>query len=143
MIKLLRRRWRSFTAASGQNVDEEAFANSLVATEKEVESLKQLHLQSAQAADAAKQAVGQNSSALQEKLTERQKLLSQLDQAKMQEQMNRAMASLSASVGQDVPTLDEVRAKIETRYARALGATEVQSGTVQSRMLEVEQAQMN
>src|SRR3989442_13931716 len=61
----------------------------------------------------------------------------------MQEQMNRAMASLSASVGQDVPTLDEVRAKIETRYARALGATEVQSGTVQSRMLEVEQAQMN
>ena len=121
----------------------EAFANRLVATEKEVESLKQLHLQSAQAADAAKQAVGQNSSALQEKLTERQKLLSQLDQAKMQEQMNRAMASLSASVGQDVPTLDEVRAKIETRYARALGATEVQSGTVQSRMLEVEQAQMN
>ena len=120
----------------------EAFANRLVATEKEVESLKQLHLQSAQAAEAAKGAVAQNSSALQEKLTERQKLLSQLDQAKMQEQMNRAMASLSESVGQDVPTLDEVRAKIEARYARALGATEIQSGTVQSRMLEVEQAQM-
>ena len=33
-------------------------------------------------------------SALQKKLAERQKLLSQLDQAKMQEQMNKAMASL-------------------------------------------------
>jgi hypothetical protein len=61
----------------------------------------------------------------------------------MQEQMNRAMTSLSASVGQDVPTLDEVRDKIEARYARALGASELGSQTVESRMLEVEQAQIN
>ena len=121
----------------------EAFANRLVATEREVDSLKTLHLQSAQAAEQAKQAVVQNSSALQTKLTERQKLLSQLDQAKMQEQMNRAMSSLSASVGQDVPTLDEVRDKIELRYARALGASELGSQTVEARMLEIEQAQIN
>jgi phage shock protein A len=121
----------------------EAFANRLVATEREVDSLKTLSLQSAQAAEQAKQAVVQNSSALQTKLTERQKLLSQLDQAKMQEQMNRAMSSLSASVGQDVPTLDEVRDKIELRYARALGASELGSQTVEARMLEVEQAQIN
>src|SRR5260370_20702923 len=69
----------------------EAFANRLVAVESEVESLKSLSLQSAQAADQAKHAVAQNSSALQQKLTERQKLLSQLDQAKMQEQGNAAM----------------------------------------------------
>jgi phage shock protein A len=121
----------------------QAFANRLVATEREVESLKTLSLQSAQAADQAKQAVVQNSAALQTKLTERQKLLSQLDQAKMQEQMNTAMTSLSASVGQDVPTLDEVRDKIEARYARALGASELGSQSVESRMLEVEQAQIN
>ena len=121
----------------------EAFANRLVATEREVDSLKTLHLQSAQAAEQAKQAVVQNSSALQTKLTERQKLLSQLDQAKMQEQMNRAMSSLSASVGQDVPTLDEVRDKIELRYARALGASELGSQTVEARMLEIEKAQIN
>ena len=121
----------------------EAFANRLVANEREVDSLKTLSLQSAQAADQAKQAVTQNSAALQQKLTERQKLLSQLDQAKMQEQMNRAMTSLSASVGQDVPTLDEVRDKIEMRYARALGQSELGSRTVESRMLEVEQAQIN
>src|SRR3954468_22538175 len=121
----------------------EAFANRLIAVEKEVESLKTLSLQSAQAADQAKAAVQQNSAALQKKLSERQKLLSQLDQAKMQEQMNVAMQSLSQTVGQDTPTLDEVRDKIEARYAKALGAADLQSATVESSMLEIEQAQVN
>ena len=121
----------------------EAFANRLIAAEKEVEGLKTLSLQTAQASDQAKAAVAQNSSALQKKLSERQKLLSQLDQAKMQEQMNRAMSSLSETVGQDVPSLEEVRDKIEQRYAKAMGATELQSQTVESRMLEVEQAALD
>src|SRR5438270_3678705 len=121
----------------------EAFANRLIASEKEVDGLKTLSLQTTQAADQAKAAVAQNSSALQTKLAERQKLLSQLDQAKMQEQMNKAMATLSETVGQDVPTLEEVRDKIERRYAKALGTSELQGQTVESRMLEVEQATMN
>src|SRR5688500_14317631 len=121
----------------------EAFANRLIASEKEVDGLKTLAMQTAQASDQAKAAVAQNSSALQKKLAERQKLLSQLDQAKMQEQMNKAMASLSETVGQDVPTLEEVRDKIETRYARALGTSELQGESVESRVLEVEQAAMD
>ena len=121
----------------------ESFASQLIQTEKQVESLKQLSLQATNAADQAKAAVQQNSSLLQQKLAERQKLLSQLDQAKMQEQMNRALSSLSETVGQDVPTLEEVRDKIETRYARALGAADIQGATVESRMLEVEQASMD
>jgi phage shock protein A len=121
----------------------EAFANRLIAVEKEVEDLKTLQLQSTEAANQAKSAVTQNSSALQQKLAERQKLMSQLDQAKMQEQMNRAMATLSETVGQDVPTLDEVRDKIEARYAKALGTSELQGQSVERRMMEVEQAAMN
>jgi phage shock protein A len=121
----------------------ESFANRLIALEREVEDLKTLHLQSTEAADQAKAAVQQNSSALQQKLAERQKLLSQLDQAKMQEQMNTAMASLSETVGQDVPTLNEVRDKIEARYAKAKGMSELTESSVESRMLEVEQASMN
>ncbi|MDP9404177.1 MAG: PspA/IM30 family protein [Actinomycetota bacterium] len=121
----------------------EAFANRLIAVEKDAESLKELSLQSAQASDQAKAAVAQNSSVLQKKLAERQKLLSQLDQAKMQEQMNKAMASLSATVGQDVPSMNEVRDKIEQRYARALGTTELTGQSVEARMLEVEQSQAN
>jgi phage shock protein A len=108
-----------------------------------VEALKQLLLQSTQAANQAKAAVQQNSTVMQRKLAERQKLLGQLDQAKMQEQMNRAMASLSETVGQDVPTFDEVRDKIESRYAKALGSSEIAGGSIEVRMLEVEQAAMN
>jgi phage shock protein A len=129
--------------ATEYNQAAESFANRLIAGEKEVESLKTLLLQSTEAANQAKQAVSQNSAALQKKLSERQKLLGQLDQAKMQEQLNKAMASLSESVGQDVPTFDEVRDKIESRYAKALGTSELTGQSVEQRMLEVEQAAMN
>jgi hypothetical protein len=46
-------------------------------------------------------------------------------------------------VGQDVPTLNEVRDKIEARYAKAKGMAELNETSVESRMLEVEQASMN
>ena len=121
----------------------EAFANRLIALEQEVETLKTLSLQSTQAAEQAKVAVTQNANALQKRLSERQRLLSQLDQVKMQEQLNKAMASLSETVGEDVPTLEEVREKIELRYARARGMAELQSTSVESHMLEIEQASMN
>jgi len=121
----------------------ESFANRLIGVEKEVEGLKQLRLQAAQASDQAKAAVAQNSTALQAKLAERQKLLSQLDQAKMQEQVAKAMNSLNKTVGQDSPTLAEVRDKIEARYAKAMGSAELSGQTVEARMLEVEHAKMN
>ncbi len=121
----------------------EAFANRLIAVEHEIDETKTLVLQSSQASEQAKAAVQQNASALQKKLAERQKLLSQLDQAKMQEEMNKAMATLSETVGDDVPTFDEVRDKIELRYAKAKGASELTGESVEARMLEVEQASMN
>jgi phage shock protein A len=131
------------TAATDYTNTAEAFANQLIAKEKEVENLKAMSLQSAQAAEQAKAAVQQNSRVLQQKLAEKQRLLSQLDQAKMQEQMNTAMASLTETVGDDVPTLAEVRAKIDQRYAKAKGMAELQDMSVESKMLEVEQATMN
>ena len=121
----------------------ESFANRLVAMEHEIDDSKSLVLQSSQAAEQAKAAVAQNAQALQNKLAERQKLLSQLDQAKMQEQMNTAMASLGESVGEDVPAFDEIRDKIEARYAKAKGVAELSGSTVNDRMLEIEQASMN
>ena len=121
----------------------ESFANRLIAIEREVEDLKATHLATAQAAEQAKTAVSQNATVLQRRLSERQKLLSQLDQANMQEQMNRAMASLNETVGQDVPTFNEVQEKIEARYAKAKGMAELNADSVEGRMLEVEQAAMN
>jgi phage shock protein A len=121
----------------------ESFAGRMIALENEVDSLKTLHLQATEAANQAKNAVQQNSMALQKKLSERQKLMGQLDQAKMQEQMNTAMASLSDVVGQDVPTFDEVRDKIEQRYAKAKGMAELTETSVESRMSEIEMASQN
>ena len=121
----------------------EAFANQLVAKENQVETLKQMVLQATQASDQAKQAVNQNAMRLQERLAERQKLLSQIDQARMQEQVNTALASVSETIGQEVPSLEQVRDKIEARYAKAHGTAELQANSVQGRMLEVEQAAMH
>ena len=126
--------------AADYNQTAEAFANRLIATEKQVDDLKTMHYQATQAAQQAKAAVQQNQAAMQQRLAERQKLLSQLDQARMQEQLNAAMTTLSQTVGQDVPTLDEVRSKIEAQYAKALGTAELAGQGVEARMLEIEQA---
>jgi phage shock protein A len=121
----------------------EAFANRLIVLEREIEDLKALVLQSAEASQQAKAAVAQNSAMLQRKLSERQKLMSQLEQAKMQEQLNTAMASLSEVVGGDVPSFEEVRQKIEARYAKAKASGELTGSGVDARMLEIEQAAAN
>jgi phage shock protein A len=102
-----------------------------------------MHYAATQAADQAKAAVATNGQVLQQKLAEKQKLLTQLEQAKMQEQMNKAMSSLSETVGQDVPTLNEVRDKIETRYAKAKGMSELTESSVETRMVEIEAAANN
>jgi phage shock protein A len=125
------------------NAAAESLANRMIQLEKDVADLKQLSLQAAPASDQAKSAVQQNSVALQQKLAERQKLLSQLDQAKMQEQMNKAMSSINETVGDDVPTLDEVREKIEARYAKATASSELTGTSVEGRMREIEMATAN
>jgi hypothetical protein len=61
----------------------------------------------------------------------------------MQEQLNSAMTTLSQTVGQDVPTFDEVRTKIEAQYAKALGTAELSGSGVDARMLEIEQASVS
>jgi len=121
----------------------ETIANQLIQVEKDVASLKDMVLQTTEAADQAKAAVGQNSRLLQQKIAEKSKLLSQLEQAKMQEEMNAAMTSLNESVGDDVPTLGEVKEKIEARYAKAKASSELTEASVESRVREVEAATTN
>jgi phage shock protein A len=121
----------------------ETIATQLIQVEKDVGDLKALVLQSTQASDQAKAAVQQNSRALQQRLAERSKLLSQLEQAKMQETINKAMASLNEAVGDDVPTLSEVRTKIEARYAKAKAVAELNEGTVDASIREIEEATAN
>ncbi|ONM47787.1 PspA/IM30 family protein [Nocardia donostiensis] len=120
----------------------EAFAAQLVTAEQSVEDLKVLHDQSLQAAAQAKKAVEQNAMLLQQKVAERTKLLSQLEQAKMQEQVSASLQRMDSTLSApgNVPSLDAVRDKIERRYATAIGAAELAQNSVQGRMLEVQQA---
>src|SRR5262245_45957203 len=129
--------------AQQYNTAAETIANQLIQVEKDIDSLKSLVLESTKASDQAKAAVEQNSRLLQQKIAEKSKLLSQLDQAKMQEEMNSAMAQLNEHVGADVPSFDEVRQKIEARYTRAKARAELDGESVESRVLEVEQATAN
>jgi phage shock protein A len=120
------------------------FANQLVTAEKSMEDLKTLHDQALQAAEQAKKAVETNASIVQKKLAERTRLLSQLEQAKMQEQVSKSLQQMSdLAVPGNVPSLDEVRDKIEQRYAKALGQAELASTSVESRMLEVERSTLD
>ena len=127
--------------AASLNQAAQGFAARMISLERDMESLKRSLLDATAASDRAKQAVRTSSAALQKKLAEREALLSRLDQAQMQEQMNAAMQQLSAGVGGDVPTLDEVRVKIDRRLAAAHATTEVQGTSVDLQMLEVEEAQ--
>jgi phage shock protein A len=122
----------------------QSFATQLVAAEKAAEDLKALHDQALSASEKAKQAVAQNAMMLQQKLAERTKLLNQLDQAKMAERVNDALKSVSQlAIPGTQPTLDQVRDKIEARYARAMGAAELAENSVESRMLEVQKSALD
>lgn len=119
----------------------QAFATQLVAAEQSMEDLKSLHDQALGAAEQAKKAVEQNALTLQQKLAERSQLLTQLEQAKMQEQVSASLSSMSElSAPGSTPNLNEVRDKIEARYAKALGQAELAQNSVEGRMLEVQKS---
>jgi len=119
----------------------EAFAAQLVTAEESVEDTKKLHDQALQQAEKAKNAVQRNNAALREKVNERSKLLSQLEQAKMQEKVSESLNSMNElSAGGNTPSLDSVRDKIERRYSKALGQAELAENSVENRMAEVQQA---
>jgi phage shock protein A len=80
-------------------------------------------------AQKAKEAVKQNANAVQELAARRMQLLGQLEAAKMQESVNKAMESLTATVGTDAPSLEEVEDKIQARMAQATAKAELTEAT--------------
>src|SRR3954454_11973758 len=122
----------------------QALANQLVSAETSLEDLKKLHDQALQAAAQAREAVKTNAQILQRRLAERSKLLSQLEQAKMQETVSKSLQQMSdLAAPSNVPTLDEVRDKIEKRYAVALGQAELARDSTGARVLEVQRATLD
>ncbi|MEO3777383.1 PspA/IM30 family protein [Micromonospora sp. B11E3] len=130
--------------ASRYEQSAQVLATQLVAAEQAAEDLKTLHDQALGAAAQARRAVENNSMILQQKLAERTKLLSQLEQAKMQESVARSLESMSALTAPGTtPSLDEVRDRIEKRYATAMGRAELAGNSVEGRMLEIQKATLD
>jgi phage shock protein A len=122
----------------------QALANQLVSAEQSVQDLKSLHDQSLQAAAQAREAVKTNEMRLEQQLAERTKLLTQLEQAKMQEAVSKSLQQMSElAAPSNVPSLGEVRDKIEQRYSVALGQAELAQDSVAGRKLEIERATVN
>ena len=134
-------------ATKSQQYEETAqvFATQLVSAEQQMEDLKAMHDQALQAAEQAKQAVEQNAMAAADRSwpsgpsccpsSTRQRCRSRSPRRCNQ------MSAIAAPG--NTPTLDEVRDKIERRYANALGAAELSKNSVQGRMLEVEKSTLD
>ena len=119
----------------------QALANQLVSAEQSVQDLKGLHDQSLQAAEQARLAVKNDEMMLEQKLAERTKLLTQLEQAKMQESVSKSLQQMSEMAApSNVPSLEDVRDKIEQRYATALGQADLAQNSTAGRTLEVQRA---
>ena len=80
-------------------------------------------------AQKAKEAVKNNATAVQELAAKRMQLLGQLESAKMQESVNKAVDSMTATVGADAPSLEEVENKIQARMAQASAKAELTEAT--------------
>ncbi|MGY0005849.1 PspA/IM30 family protein [Micromonospora sp. I033] len=132
------------TEAGRYEQSAQLLATQLVSAEQATEDLKTLHDQALGAAAQARKAVENNSMILQQKLAERTKLLSQLEQAKMQETVARSLESMSAlTAPASTPSLNEVRDRIERRYADAMGRAELAGNSVEGRMLEIQKATLD
>lgn len=117
----------------------QAVAEELIVAESRVEELTALHDQSAQACAQARTAVRMNSTMLREKLADRINLLAQLEQAKMHEAAAVSLQQMNdMTAPTNIPTLDEVRDKIERRYAVALGQAELARDCTDTRLFEVQ-----
>ena len=80
-------------------------------------------------AQKAKDAVRTNATNVQELAAKRMQLLGQLESAKMQESVNKAVDSMTATVGADAPSLEEVENKIQARMAQASAKAELTEAT--------------
>ena len=105
----------------------ESFAERLLTLEAEIAELERALLTATNAADQAKAHVQQNAQRLVQQMQKKEVLLDELDRTAMQETLNKATASLGTTIGEDVPTFDEVSRKVHARTHRAEGQAELQA----------------
>ena len=118
----------------------QGLAMRLQAAENNLNALKGQFETAATQSDGAKKAVQQNAMRLEELSAKRMELLGSLEQAKMQETVNKAMESLNENLDDDVPSLKNVEDKIESRKAEAMANAELREATPQGAESELREA---
>jgi phage shock protein A len=119
------------------NRSAQGIAMRLQAAENNLNSLKGQYETAAGQAEAAKRAVQQNAMRLQELAAKRMELLGSLQQAKMQESVNKAMESMSATFDDEAVSLGRVEDKIEARRAEAMAHAELREATPEGAEMEL------
>lgn len=118
----------------------QSLALKLQAAENNLNGLKSQYEIAVTQSDDAKSAVETNAMRLQELAAKRMELLGRLEQAKMQEAVNSAVESMSATLDVDAPSLDKVETKIEERLARASANAELRESTPEGAEAELREA---
>jgi phage shock protein A len=118
----------------------QSLAMKLQAAENNLNALKGQYETAQNQAEDAKKAVQQNAMRMQELTARRMELLGSLQQAKMQEKVNEAMVSMSATIDTEAPSLDRVEEKIESRKAQAMAKAELREATPEGAEAELREA---
>jgi phage shock protein A len=118
----------------------QSLAMRLQAVESNLESMKGQYEIAVDQAEDAKRAVQQNAMRVQELTSRRMQLLGSVQQAKMQETVNRAMESMSATMEAESPSLERVEQKIEQRLAEAQAGAEIRASTPEGAEAELQES---
>ena len=118
----------------------QSIALKLQAGENNLNGLKDQYEISVNQAEEAKRTVQQNAMRLQELAAKRMELVGQLQQAKMQEAVNSAVESISASMEHEAPSLDRVQDKIQARLSEAKARSELRAATPEGTEAELRDA---
>jgi phage shock protein A len=118
----------------------QSLAMKLQASENNLASLKEQFGTAQTQAEQAKEAVQTNAMKVQELSAKRMEMLGSLEQAKMQEAVNSAVQSMTASVSDEGPSLDAVETKIEQRKAEAMARAELHEATPEGAEAELKKA---
>jgi phage shock protein A len=118
----------------------QSIALRLQASQRNADAMQQQLVLADQQAQQAQAAVRNNAMRLEEVTAKRMQMLGQLQAAKMQESVNKAMATISAKVGGDAPSLDEIEDKIQDRMAAAAAHAQLDADSPEGAMAELQQS---
>lgn len=118
----------------------EQIAMQLETLENQLEELKADLVDAKRDAEEAHAAVSNNSVEIEKLNSQRSRLLSDLERAKMKETVNQTKREMNSISSDAVPSFDSIEKKIQARLAAAEGESELHSNSSQTRIEEVRAA---